>query len=138
MELASREDFLKATENPQPIESLFVPFLKKHVWVQGLTAIGKGEFEESLVRIKKGNRQVDSGRVVNARARLAVKCLVNNPEERKRLFSDADAEVLGNLPASVLAPIYDLCQKLSGSSDEEIDELEKLSAEAAGSAQVTS
>ena len=133
MEFVTREDLIKAAnsvESPLPCEKLFSPHLNKTVWVQGLTALQKGKFEESLVKGHAGRRRVDSGRAANARALLAVRCLVKSDVDRTRLFADSEADLIANLPAVVLGPIFDLCQKLSGSSDEEMDELEKLSAEA--------
>jgi len=138
MEFVTRADFVTAKTAPRPLESVFVPYFKKHVWCQGVSAREKGQFEESLVRKHQGRRNVDSTRVANARALLAVRCIVQSETDLTRMFTDADAEWIGELPAAVLGPIYDLCQRLSGSSDEEMDELEKLSAEAGSTASASS
>lgn len=130
------EDLFAAAKGPQPIEKLYLGFLRKWAWCQGLSGVERGRWENSFVKGRGDKRRVDPERAANARALLAVKCLVNNPEDRRRLFTDEDAIRLGKLPSVVLNPIYEKCQQLSGVGDDDIEELERLSvaADPSGSA----
>lgn len=129
-EFISASDLLQAAADPNalPVEPIFIQPLNKWACVVGLSAVDRGRWENSFVKGRGDKRRVDPERAANARATLAVKCLVNNETERKRLFSDAEAAQLGKLPATILNPIYELAQRLCGVSDEDIDDLEKLSA----------
>jgi hypothetical protein len=131
-EFASREDLLAAAGERPPIEKLLLPApVGKWIWIQGLTGKQRDKWEESLVKGRGKKRRVDTS---NVRAKLAVLCIVDGHETRQRVYTDEDAPRIGNLPATILAPIYEVCQRLSGVSDEDADELEQGSAEEDGSA----
>jgi hypothetical protein len=130
MEFISREDLLALARTQTPVETLYIPELKKHICIKGLTGTQRDRWEESLVKGRGKKRRVDGS---NIRARLAVQCIVHSETDRTRVYSDEDAAMLGHMPSNVLQVIYEACQRLSGTSDEDIDELEQLSAEGAGS-----
>lgn len=88
------------------------------VIVQAMTAAEKDDFDASLI-VGKGRNQTISTK--NVRARLAVRCIVN--EEGKRVFTDADATQLGELPGADLQAVYDAAQEISGISDADVEEL---------------
>ncbi|MFF2383772.1 hypothetical protein [Streptomyces sp. NPDC058108] len=69
----------------------------------------------------------------NMRAKLLVKCLVD--EAGERLFTDKDVAALGAKNGKVLDRLYDVAAALSGLSEEEQEEMEGNSdpAESAGS-----
>lgn len=135
MEFITRDELLAAARELPPIESVYLPTLKKHVWIQGLTGKQRDRWETSLIKGRGKKRRIDSN---NVRAQLAVQCIVVSDTDRTRVYSDADADPLGNLPSPVLGVIYEACQRLSGASDEDLDELEQLSAGAAGIGSPTS
>jgi hypothetical protein len=56
------------------------------------------------------------------RAKLLVKCLVD--EAGERLFTDQDAPALGAKNGAVIDRLYDVAARLSGLSEEEKAELE--------------
>lgn len=56
------------------------------------------------------------------RAKLLVKCLVD--EAGERLFTDQDAPALGAKNGAVIDRLYDIASRLSGLSDEEKKEME--------------
>lgn len=129
MGILSRDQILAAVAaKALPRETLTVPELGGEVIVRGLSGRERDAFERSLVRGRGKRSNVDTD---NVRARLVVRCLVN--EANELLFTEDDAEALGNMPSAVLAPIYDAAQRLNGMSDEDIDELKKASGSEVGS-----
>lgn len=132
MEFFSKDELLQAAASGQrPCESVVITLgaVTKAVWVQGMSGAERDAWEQSLVRQRNGQVVVKAD---NVRARLAVRCLVTEPGGA-RIFSDADAEMVGQLPAAVLQPIYEKAQRLSTVSKDDIDELERDSEPAAGS-----
>lgn len=113
------DDLLTATQLPQ--ESIVFPGFGK-VFVRGMTGKQRDQWESSLMR---GRGQDRRPHTENARARLAVRCLVN--EKGERLYQDADAERLGNIRVDYLQKIFEVAQRLSGVTDEDIDDLGKSS-----------
>lgn len=126
MDFVSREELLGLTDVPW--ETVTIEALKKVAVVVGMTGKERDSFEASLVtgRGKKSKVNTD-----NVRAKLAARCLYDKPPSQggKRLFTDAEADRLGDIRVDVLSPIFASAQKLSGVSDEDIDELGKLSSE---------
>src|SRR6185503_13039859 len=103
------------------------------VWVRGMTGKERDAWEASLMRGRGSDRRPDTR---NARARLAVRCLVH--EDGTRMYTDNDAERLGCIRADYLQKIFDAAQKLSGVTDEDLDELGKFSGSADGGASSSS
>lgn len=137
MEMFSRDELLAAAARPQlPYEAVEITLNGRtaSVWVQGMSGTERDAWEKSLIRGRGKRREVNTE---NVRAKLAAKCLVDKPGGA-RLFTDDQAALLGNLPVAALNPIFEKAQRLSGVSDDDIDELEKLSASEAGSDSPTS
>ena len=129
MTLLSKEQLLAATTAEQlPRETVDIPELGGAVIVLGMTGAQRDAWERSLVVGRGKRRDVNTD---NVRAKLAVRCLVN--EQGQRLFTDGDAPALGNLRVDVLNRIYEAAQRVCGVSDEDIDELKKSSEAGAGS-----
>lgn len=59
----------------------------------------------------------------NLRARLLVKCVVD--ESGKRIFEDGEADALGSRSSRVIDRIYAVAQRLNGLSKKDEDELVK-------------
>lgn len=131
MAMLDREALLKAASSPKnlPRDQVDVPEFGGFVIVQGMTGTERDAWEKSLVVLRRGVRRDIN--VENIRARLAVRCLVN--EDGARLFEDEDAKALGNLRVDVLQRIYETAQRLSGVTDGDLEELKKSSETAAGS-----
>lgn len=132
MEFFSKADLLAAAAAPQlPFEAVALTINGRtaHVYVQGMSGKDRDAWEKSLIVGRGKRRDVNTE---NVRARLATRCLVEQPGGA-RLFTDDEAGLLGGLPAAVLNPIFEKAQRLSGVSDEDLDELGKSSAPAAGS-----
>lgn len=112
-----------------PKEQVACPELGGYVWVRGMTGADRDAFERSNYTTKRGRVEPN---LENVRARLAVRCLVD--DAGVRLFADADAAALGNLRADTLSKIYAVAQKLSNVTDDDLEELKKLSESGAGTA----
>lgn len=115
-----------------PIERVDLPELGGHVCVRGMSGVERDAWERSLVVGKGKRRDFD---LANVRARLAVRCLCD--EQGTRLFTDDDATVLGEMRVDALNKIFEVAQRLSGVSDQDVDDLGKSSESAAGSGSST-
>lgn len=130
--LLTRDALLAAAADKRTIEreKVYIKELGGVLIVQAMTGAERDRWERSIVTNAKGKRGIEIN-TENIRARLAVKCLVD--EAGVRLFKDEDAEALGALSAAVLGRVYNVAQRLNGLSDGDIDELKKSSAEGDGS-----
>jgi hypothetical protein len=135
MDFVTRDELLALARELPPVEKVLLPMpINKYIWIQGLTGKQRDTWETGLLRGRGKRRRVDS---TNIRARLAVQCIVASDTDRTRVYSDDDASQLGNLPSPVLGVIYEACQRLSDTSDADLDELEQSSAEADGNGSPT-
>lgn len=131
----TKAELLKAAASINvPREAVEVPELGGVVYLRGMTGRERDAWEQSLVQRRRGGR-VDF-RLENVRARLVCKCLVD--EQGAQLLQDSDAEVLGGLRVDVLSRLYDVAQRLSGVTDEDVDELKKSIGAGAGDASSSS
>lgn len=120
MDVLTRDQLLGLTELPYELVEVRPG---KGLYVQGLSGTERDAFEASLMKGRGSARRMDTR---NVRARLAVRCIVDKPGG-ERVFSDADIDRLGRVRADVLQKVFDAAQRLSGVSDEDIDELGKSS-----------
>tara|TARA_R110000737_G_scaffold112160_1_gene145317 strand:+ start:12158 stop:12583 length:426 start_codon:yes stop_codon:yes gene_type:complete len=130
MSILNREALMAAASSGElPRVRVEVPELGGFVWVRGMSGIERDAWEKALVvRRRDGSVNVKSE---NLRARLAAKVLVD--EFGTALLQDGDAQVLGGLRVDVLQRIFNEAQKLSGFSDEDLDDLKKDSGAEDGS-----
>lgn len=128
----SREAFASEQARDLPWESVDIPQLGGVACVQGMSGTERDEFEASLVEGRGKRRDVNTE---NIRAKLAVRCLFDRPSNQggKRLFLDHEADLLGAIRADILSRIFEAAQRLSGVTDEDIDELGKSSKSLAAS-----
>jgi hypothetical protein len=131
MALLNKADILAALDLPE--EDLAVPEWGGTVRVRGLTGAERDAFESSVITGKGKDRDVN---LKNLRAKLVAKSLVD--ESGKSLFGEADVAALGNKSAIALNRVFELAQKLSGLTSEDVEELSKNSegAQSDGSASV--
>lgn len=99
-------------------EIVEVPEWKGAVMVYGLTGDERDEFEGSLSE-KRGK----SYELVLAHIRAKLCSLAIRDEHGKRLFTDTQVEALGRKSASALQRVFSVAQRLSGMTDEDVDEL---------------
>lgn len=87
--------------------------------IKGLTGRERDSFESACF-VQRGKERVMN--TENIRAKLLVRALCS--EDGKRLFTDADENALGALPASILDDMFAVAQRLSGLGEKEVKELE--------------
>lgn len=100
-----------------PTEDVEVPEWGGWVRVRGMTGVQRDAWETEL---NAGKGKINW---TNARARLLARCLVD--EKGKRLFRNEDFEALGQKSAATLMKLFDMAQRLSGVSPQDVEALEK-------------
>lgn len=120
MPLLTREQILGATDIIT--ELVPVPEWGGEVLVRGLSGAERDRFEASIVDVRGKRRSVN---LLNVRARLVALAIVD--ESGQRVFRAGDVEALGAKSAAALSRVFDAAQRLSGLSDDDVEELEKNS-----------
>jgi len=120
--MLSREDILNVTDIE--IEEVEVPEWGGTVFVKGLTGTERDAYESSMIENRGKNRAMN---LENLRAKLAVMTICD--QEGKRLFTERDVKKLGEKSASALQRVFKVAQRLSGLTEEDVDELSKNSQE---------
>jgi len=115
---ATADAFFKC---PVPREKIAVPSLGD-IWVYGLTAGEKDEYENQVMQFSASDRQV---RMNNARAMLLLLTVRN--QHGSRIFAEKDMGRLKLIPAKITDPILDVVRRLSGMASNEIKDLVKNS-----------
>jgi hypothetical protein len=119
----SRDGILGAVD--VQTEKVHVPEWGDDVIVRGLTGDELDNFQGSVRQF----RPTFDGKGMEAvlvqegmRAKLLVKCLID--EAGERLFTDQDAPALGAKNGAVIDRLYDIASRLSGLSEDEKKEME--------------
>ena len=111
MAVLSRKQIEAATDT-QSVH-IVVPEWGGEVILRPPSSLALEDYDRSLVRSQwNGEKMEVIENRGNAKARLVVKCLVD--EDGKRLFGDEDAEALGNKSAAVVNRLFIEIQKLCG------------------------
>lgn len=133
----SRDGILAA--NDVQIEKVPVPEWGDEAIIRGLTGDELDAFQGSVRQF----RPTFDGKGMEAvliqegmRAKLLVKCLID--EAGERLFTDADAPALGGKNGAIIDKLYDVAARLSGLSEEEKKAMEGNSEAATDSDSSTS
>lgn len=101
-------------------ETVTVPEWGGTIIVRGLTGDERDDFEASCLRGKGRKTEVNYR---NARAKLVVRSCYT--PEGARLFTDEDATALGKKGAAALNRVYEVAARLSGLTEEDLEELAK-------------
>jgi hypothetical protein len=113
----SKDDILKA-EGP-PTEEVEIPQWGGSVLVRGMTGRERDEFEARTM-VRRGNEMVpDAG---NIRARM-VACCVIDEDTGQRMFTESDAQALGDKSAKAIIRIAEVAGRLSGIGEDDIEEM---------------
>lgn len=120
MAILTRDQILQA--NDIITETVPVPEWGGEVLVRGLSGSERDGFEDATLEQKGKSRRVN---LANVRARLCALSIVD--ENGKRMFSDEDVRALGRKSAAALDRVFSAAQRLSGLSDEDVEELAKNS-----------
>lgn len=102
------------------IKKVEIPEWNGFVFVKGMTAKERDDFEASIIRMNGKVRKVD---MRDLRAKLVSKSICD--EDGKLLFDEKDIKELGEKSASAVQRIFTVAQELSGLTDEDAEELLK-------------
>lgn len=133
MSFLDKAALLAAASQPLPIEKVDVPELGGFVYIKGMSGAERDTWEKALL-VGRGRKQTVN--TANVRAKLVARCACD--EQHARILTDEDAEALGKLRVDVLNKLFAVAQRLCGVSDEDVEELGKASAPAAGSDSLSS
>ncbi len=122
--ILSRDQILAAHDIAT--ETVSVPEWGGEVIVRGMTGTDRDAFEASVVNMRDGTAAVD---MRNVRAKLVASCVVG--EDGARLFTDDDVLALGAKSAQALGRVFEVAQRLSGLTKEDVATLGKASASGA-------
>lgn len=118
----SADDILSADDRQH--EDVEVPEWGGTVRVVGLSGTDRDAYEASFVDAKG---KPAPQRLRNIRAKLLVKCLVN--ENGGRLFTDAQAQALGEKNGAIVDRLFDVARRLSGIGQDAVAEGKEPSAD---------
>lgn len=116
----TKDAILKADDIQR--EEVHVPEWGGIVLVRGLSGKERDLLEASMIKGKGKNASVN---LENLRAKVVARSIVS--EDNNRIFEDADIPALAQKSAAALNRVYEVAQRLSGISQEDVDELTKNS-----------
>ena len=117
--MGMKEDILSSDD--LPLVAVPTPEWKvTTVWIRTMSAAERDAFEASNI-VRRG-KQRDTN-FANIRARFVALCACD--ERGERIFSDADAGMLGNKSAAVLDRLFDAAQKANGVTEDDVKEMAK-------------
>lgn len=102
------------------IEKVEVPEWGGFICVRGMTGKELNRFQETIIK-QRGNKQVLD--MTSAREQVAIMCCCD--EAGKSVFNDSDLAMLSEKGAGPLQRIFDVAQRLSGLTDEEVEKTSK-------------
>lgn len=108
--------------NDVQFEDVAVPEWGGTVRVKSLSGSERDALEASMIEGKGKNANVN---LANLRAKLVARSIVDG--EGRRIFEDTDIAELGKKSAAALNRVYEVAQRLSGITQEDVDELTKNS-----------
>lgn len=125
----NRDAFQSAHAQTTPVERVPVPELgaDKVAIVRGLSGTERDKYQAELLN-QRGKR--NTVMLDDVSAKLVGKCLIG--EDGNRLFRDHEYGIVGAIRGDVLKRLYDVAARLSGITDEEIEELGKSSTSPTG------
>lgn len=101
-------------------EDVSVPEWGGTVRVRGLTGTERDALEGSIVEQRGKKTSVN---MTNLRAKLIVNAVVDG--DGKRVFTSKDVDALGQKSAQALQRVFEVAQRLSGLSSDDVEELTK-------------
>lgn len=114
----SLRDNLLALKSRLTIEEVAVDGLAEPVYIRTLTGRERDAFESACFTQRGKTRVLNTD---NIRAKLLVRSICD--KDGVRVFTDADVDAIGDMPASVLDELFTVAQRLSGLSSTDVEEL---------------
>jgi len=106
-------------------EKVNIPEWDGDIWVKSLTGRERDAFEKSIMEFSEEVGVKPKVIYENMRAKLCVMTICD--DSGALIFTEEDIEALGKKSAKPLSVIFDLAQKLSGLTEEDIKSLSKNS-----------
>lgn len=119
----SKADILAADD--RPTEEVGVPEWGGVVYVRGMT--GKDRDEYFASQTKQRGKQVFQD-ITNASAKIVARCIVDPDDHTRRMFTDQEVAILGGRSSAALERVGQVAARLSGLTEEDMEELGKDSA----------
>lgn len=116
MPVLSREDILKVDDIQ--VELIEVPGWGGNVFVKGMTGAERDRFEASVIDVNSKKQRID---MTDLRAKLCAETICD--EGGKKLFTPSDIKELTKKSAAALQRVFEVAQKLSGITDDDVEEL---------------
>lgn len=115
--MSLRDEILQSDDLEK--EQVHVPEWGVDLWIRSLTAAERDAYENEIVKISdEGETEYDPS---NMRAKLVARSVVD--EDGQRVFRDADVDRLGGKSGKALDRLFSVAQRLTGITDEDMDEL---------------
>ena len=112
--MLTRDDILKASDIViEPVQAW-----GGMVYVKGMTGKERDLFESSVITIRGKSQSVN---LQNVRAKLCVMTICD--KDGLRLFADGDTGLLGDKSAVELQKVFEVAQRLSGITAEDVKDL---------------
>lgn len=115
-QLLNRDMILQADDLRK--ELLEVPEWGGSVYVRGMTGTERDKLESSMLEQRGKSQKMN---LANVRARMAAMTLCD--ETGKLLFTEADVRALGTKSAAALQRVFEAAQRLSGLTQQDIDDI---------------
>jgi hypothetical protein len=112
-----KEQFL-ALQGKLKCEPVLIEGMSAPVYIRTMTGRERDAFEASCFQQKGKTRELN---MENLRAKLLVRSICD--ADGTRLFTDADVNLLGNMPADVLDVLFAKAQELSGLASKDVEEM---------------
>ena len=116
MSVLNRDDILGADDIQ--IELVEVPEWGGDIFVKGMTGSERDLFEAGIISVNSKSEKVD---MRDIRAKLCAASVCN--EAGKKLFNQADIKALSQKSAVALQRVFKVAQRLSGLTDDDVEEL---------------
>lgn len=116
MALLTKEQILDADD--RKFETVECPEWGGEVRLKSITGAQRDDYETSVISGNGTDRKMN---LRNARAKLIVLCAVD--AEGRALFTPDDLRALGRKNAAPLDRLFDMCRKLAGMSENDVETL---------------
>ncbi len=116
VKLLTRQDILAASD--VVTEQVAVPEWGGSVMVRSLSGRERDDYDRSLINLQGGDK---ARNLRNMRAKLVVLSCYDS--DGNRLFAEGDLDALGKKSSAALSRVFRVAQRLSGITDDDVDEL---------------
>lgn len=114
------DDIIKISSDNLKEHKLEVPEWGGFIVIREMTAEARDQYELSL--LQAGDDGAFSRNLENARAKMIAACAYG-PDGKRMFKNEAAMKALGNMPISVIEPIFAKCQEINHLTDKDVEEL---------------